>query len=77
MRWEAFDEHGARTTVEAVADENGVLRLISRWRDTASIYAATAVGVVMLDVMTDGKLDGVVRWCKILTVGFGEKLTRN
>jgi hypothetical protein len=69
VRLVAFDEHGGATALEVVADEHGILRLVSRWRDHSAAFAAGMVGTVMLDVMTDGRLDGIIRWCRILVKG--------
>lgn len=66
LRWEASDEHGRRQTVEAVTDEHGVLRLVTRWRDTTATVAAALASFGLLDLLSDGRLDGVVHWCRLL-----------
>jgi hypothetical protein len=64
VHWEAFDEYGNPRTVEAAADENGILRLARR---PIMTIVASMMTFVLLDVMSDGRLDQIVRWCRLLT----------
>lgn len=59
-------DDGKKRTEEVVVDENGVLRLLNRWRRGFPNVAAVFSGVWLLDVLSDGRLDGIVRLCRLL-----------
>lgn len=57
-----FARDGSSVTVEQ--DRNGVITRIVGFKGAALIAAAFS-GVGLLDYMSDGRFDGVIRWCSL------------
>lgn len=64
LKWTAFDADGNQVTVEAVGDENGVVRFIKQVLPSATAIAASIAALVALDGL-DGHIDHVVHWCRV------------
>lgn len=57
---------GSQVTVEATS--NGKVTRVFGWRGAALIAAAYS-GFGLLDYLSDGRWDGVIRWCSLLAQG--------
>jgi hypothetical protein len=66
VRLASFDERGAIRMVEAVLDEDGIPRGITRLiSSTSAVVAATMTAALVLDCL-DGQVDTIIRWCCII-----------
>jgi hypothetical protein len=61
----SFHDDDRNQPVEVIADENGILRLASRWKHVSAAAAAAVSGFNLLDLLSDGQLNGVIRWCTL------------
>lgn len=57
---------GAEHLVEVEIDKDGLLRALAPLRNASAALVAVVFGFGILDVLSDGRLDGVVRWCHLL-----------
>jgi hypothetical protein len=61
-----FGDDGTFHEVQVISDSNGLLRLASHVRHILPALIAGTFGFVLIDVMSDGRADGLIRWCMLL-----------
>ena len=69
----ALDEHRRPVLIEEVFDGNGVSK-VRRIVDQVPAFAAVITATTLMDVLSDGRLDGVVRFVRVCMRGIGNTL---